>query len=150
MRIYLPATFTTLASALADGGVRDAPYTAYAVTPALRAAVGTDDEEELEYAAMSMAADASLRMLAADPEAPARRVVIAAELPERIVHPVAEAETPGQVRIDGVVPLKRIASAHIDDEAAAPDIKAGRTEEHELLWYATQELRYLLEDPTTA
>ena len=111
--------------------------------------MGTDDEEELEYAAMSMAADASLRMLAADPEAPARRVVIAAELPERIVHPVAEAETPGQVRIDGVR-RSNASPPRISTTRPRPRHQAGRTEEHELLWYATQELTLSPEDPTTA
>ncbi|KUP95508.1 DUF6912 family protein [Thermobifida cellulosilytica] len=145
MRIYLPATLTVLAAALADDGFRKGPYTAYAVTPALRAALGTDDEEELEYAAMDAAAEESARMLAADPAAPARRVVVAAELPERVVHPDDDGTAPARVRVTGVVPLRRVASAHVDDEAAAADVAAGRTEEHELLWYATQELRYLLE-----
>src|SRR5690606_41376692 len=89
MRIYLPATFTVLAAALADGGFRDAPYTAYAVTPELRAALGTDDEEELEYAAMGAAAEEAARLLAASPDTPARRVVLAAQLADRVLRPAA-------------------------------------------------------------
>lgn len=145
MRIYLPATFTVLAAALADGGFRDAPYTAYAVTPELRAALGTDDEEELEYAAMGAAAEESARLLAASPDTPARRVVVAAEVPDRVVRPAAAPDAPARVRVETEVPLKRVASAHVDDAAAAPDVAAGRAEDHELLWYATQELRHLLE-----
>ena len=53
----------------------------FAVTPALREAYASGDAEELEYAAMTEAARASLRLLAADPAAPPRRVVLAAEMP---------------------------------------------------------------------
>ncbi|UOE18192.1 hypothetical protein NI17_015225 [Thermobifida halotolerans] len=143
MRIYLPATLGALTKALAEGGFRGAPYTAYAVTPALRARHGTDDEEELEYAAMEAAAEESLRLLGAAPDEPARRVVVAAEVPDAVVRAADSADSPAAVLVEAEVPLKRVASAHVDDETAAPDIAAGRAEDHELLWYATQELRYL-------
>lgn len=144
MRIYLPSTLTAVALALAEGEFRGGPRAAYAVTPALRARYG-DDEEELEYAAMSAAADASALLLAATPDEPARRVVIAAELPDAVVRPAADPGSLAEVVVEAAVPLKRVASAHVDDEAAAPDVAAGRGEDHELLWYATQELRYLVE-----
>jgi len=57
------------------------PAARYAVTPALREAYASGDEEELEYAALTEAARASLRMLAGNPAAPPRRVVLAAEIP---------------------------------------------------------------------
>lgn len=144
MRIYLPSTFGAVARALAEGEFRGGPRAAYAVTPALRAEYG-DDEEELEYAALNAAADASLRLLAAAPEEPARRVVIAADLPDRVIGPGAvESDSPAEVLVDAAIPLKRVAAAHVDEEAAALDIAAGRAPDRELLWYATQELRYLV------
>ncbi|GLU49693.1 DUF6912 family protein [Nocardiopsis ansamitocini] len=144
MRIYLPSTIGALARALDEGAFRGGPLTAYAVTPALRARHG-DDEEELEYAALSAAADASRRLLAAEPGERARRVVIAAEVPEGVVGRGESADEPALVLVEAAIPLKRVASAHVDDEAAADDVAAGRTEDHELMWYATQELRYLVD-----
>ncbi|MFC7327566.1 DUF6912 family protein [Marinactinospora rubrisoli] len=151
MRIYLPSTLPALAAALAEGRFEPAPLSGYGVTPALRARLG-DDEEELEYEAMRAAADASLRLLAADPAAPRRRVVIAAEVPETAVDPATESGEPAALTVHGAVPLKRVASAHVDDEAAMTDVATAVTEddparadEHELLWYATQEFRYLVE-----
>ncbi|MFC3994939.1 DUF6912 family protein [Nocardiopsis sediminis] len=150
MRIFLPSTFPALAAVLADGEVRGAPLTAYAVSGA--PAAGADDEE-LEYQALRAAADASLRLVAGDPGAPRRRAVIAAEMPEAAVETAPGAATgPGPVTVTGTVPLKRVASIHVDDPDAADDIAAaladpgaGHEDDHELLWYATQELPYLLE-----
>ena len=79
MRVFLPSTLPALAEALRAGkageageaGPADQP--GYAVTPALREAYASGDEEELEYAALTEAARASLRMLAGDPAAPSRR-----------------------------------------------------------------------------
>jgi len=85
MRVYLPSTLPTLAAALAAGEIGPAPLTGYAVTPALREWYVGGDLEELEYAAMLAAARASLRLLALDPDAPLRRVVLAVELPEEAV-----------------------------------------------------------------
>ncbi|GAB3208720.1 DUF6912 family protein [Marinactinospora thermotolerans] len=150
MRIYLPSTLSALAVVLADGEVRGAPLIAYAVTDTLRRRHDGHDDEELEYMAMGAAADASLRLLAADPTAPRRRVVIAAEVPDGVLRPTAS-DGPAGVEVDGGVPLKRVVSAHVDDAEAAEDIaaalaepEAGHADEHELMWYATQELRYLV------
>ncbi|GAA3739402.1 DUF6912 family protein [Salinactinospora qingdaonensis] len=152
MHIYLPSTLPALATLLKEGRVEGAPLTAYAATAALRQAHG-DDEEEVEYAAMMAAADASLELLAADPAAPRRRVVIAARLGEGAVRePEEPGAQPARVVLAGPVPLKRVVSAHVDDPAAADDVAAaltepdaGHTEDHELMWYATQELPYLVE-----
>ncbi|CAM4257947.1 hypothetical protein GCM10009799_26770 [Nocardiopsis rhodophaea] len=151
MRIYLPSTLPALATVLADGEVRGDPITAFAVTPELTE--GTPgDSEELEYEALYAAADASLRLLAADPAAPRRRVVLAADLPDKLIGPAPDATHPAEVALTGTVPLKRVASAHVDDEDAADDIaravadpESGHDDEHELMWYATQELKYLVE-----
>ncbi|WP_046470728.1 DUF6912 family protein [Allosalinactinospora lopnorensis] len=152
MRIFLPSTLPALAGVLADGSVRGAPITAFAVTRELSNAQPVAGEEELEYEAMLSAADASLQLLAADPDAPRRRVVLAADVPDRIVEPAAGEAEPSAVAVAGEVPLKRIASAHVDDEATAPAIEAaiaepgtGHEYEHELMWYATQELKYLFD-----
>src|SRR6516162_567117 len=73
MRVYLPATLSTLACLLRAGEIGPAPVRGFAVTPALREWYATGDLEELEYVAMTHAGRASLRLLAADPGAPRRR-----------------------------------------------------------------------------
>ena len=93
MRVFLPSTLPALARALQTGQLtspgqlsdagqagQEGSAPGFAVTPALREAYASGDEEELEYAALTEAARASLRLLAADPAAPPRRVVLAAEL----------------------------------------------------------------------
>ena len=136
----------------------------FAVTPSLREAYASGDEEELEYAALTEAARASLRMLAEDPAAPPRRVVLAAEIPAEQVHWDARDKEPGRVLIAAAVPINRLASAHVDDAEAAPDVRAAAqalpaadagdedakfavdgAEGYELGWYATQELSDLAE-----
>ena len=67
MRVFLPSTLPALAEALRTGYAGQQP--GYAVTPALREAYASGDEEELEYAALTEAARASLRMLAGNPAA---------------------------------------------------------------------------------
>lgn len=166
MRVYLPSTLPLLAGVHAAREIGPAPLAAHAVTPALREWYASGDLEELEYAAMSAAARASLRLLAADPSAPRRRVVLAAEVPDTAIARSATDLTDGDralVELAGTVPWKKIASGHVDDPAAVPDITAAvealaaadagdedarftvdGAEGHELLWYATQELPHLL------
>ncbi len=163
MRVFLPTTLAELGSVLVAGQVAPAPVTGYAVTPALREWYATGDLEELEYVAMVQAARASLRMLHADTKAPRRRVVLAAELPDDVVMVRNGFGRPGEVAVTLPVQLADVVSGHVDDEAAAPDIDAAAAalpaadggdadakfvvdgaEGHELLWYATQELIYLI------
>ncbi|MEV5746920.1 hypothetical protein AB0L00_03800 [Actinoallomurus sp. NPDC052308] len=166
MRVYLPSTLGGLARILRDREVGPVPLTAYAVTPALREWYASADLEELEYAAMSDAAKASLRLLAADPGAPSRRVVIAAEVPDKAVTfavgDLVDADERALVRVSEPIPFNRIASGHVDDAEAEPDVRAARgaieaadagdddakftvdgAAGHDLMWYATQELRDL-------
>ena len=82
MRVYLPATLPALAGILRAAEISPAPVLAYAVTPALREWYASADLEELEYAALMHAGRASLRLLRSDPEAPRRRVVLAADVPD--------------------------------------------------------------------
>ncbi|MCW5252787.1 MULTISPECIES: DUF6912 family protein [unclassified Streptomyces] len=160
MRVYVPLTLSGLAEAYRTGGLGTGPLAAYAVTPGLRAWCRTDDVEELEYAALGGAALASLRLLAGDAEAARRRVVVAADVPDAAVADAgAGADAPGAVRVTGDVALDRVAAVHADDPGAGPDVAAaagalaaadggdgaaGRlvdaAEEHELLWFATQEI----------
>lgn len=162
MRVYLPATLPVLAELHKTGRLTPAPPTAYAVTPALREWYTEGDSEELEYAALTDAARASLRLLSDTPEAPRRRVVIAAEVPDAHAAPILDGPEPGLVRVTAEIPLSWVASLHVDDPAvldevalavvllgaAAGDEDASFTvdgiDDHELLWYATQELPDLL------
>src|SRR6266851_9844266 len=111
MRVFLPSTLPALAQALRAGHIGPAPdagpgpLPGYAVTPTLREAYASGDEEELEYTAMTEAARASLRMLADDPAAPPRRVVLAAEIPEDQVKLDARRQEPARVLIDAAVSL---------------------------------------------
>ena len=162
MRVFVPSTLPALAEALRAGHVGQQP--GYAVTPALREAYASGDDEELEYAALTEAGRASLRMLAADPAAPPRRVVLAAEIPADQVKLDARTREPARVLVTAAIPIDTLASAHVDDTVAAQDVRAAAealdaadsgdedarfavdgAEGHELAWYATQELSYLAE-----
>jgi hypothetical protein len=159
VRVYLPATLPAVAGLLRDGEVRPSPVRGYAVTPALREWYASGDVEELEYVAMTHAARESLRLLAADPAAPRRRVVLAAEVADDQVTASASFSEPALVVIGGPVLLRDIASGHVDDPGASPEIAAAvlalaaadagdedarfavdGAEGYELAWYATQEL----------
>ncbi|MFJ8195300.1 DUF6912 family protein [Streptomyces sp. NPDC096152] len=167
MRVYVPLTLPGLAEAYKTGELAAGPFVAYAVTPALREWYVSDDIEELEYAALSRSALASLRLLAADPDAPRRRVVVAVDVPDgaaaadpdRGLDPAAL----GEVRVAGSVPLAKAAAVHVDAGDAEADVAAAAgalqaadggdddaqfvvdgAEDHELLWYATQEIPNLV------
>jgi hypothetical protein len=163
MRVYLPTTLADLGSALVAGQIGPAPVAGFAVTPALREWYATGDLEELEYAAMTQAARASLRMLHVDTKTPRRRVVLAAELADELISVRNGIDKPGQVAITLPVLLADVVSGHVDAMDAATDIDAAAAalpaadagdgdakfivdgaEGHELLWYATQELIYLI------
>lgn len=168
MRVYVPTTLTDLAVAH-SGGALEQPI-AYAVTPALREWYVSDDLEELEYAALNRAGQACLRLLSADPDAPRRRVVVAIEIADSAVTPFPGDEyqdqaSLGRVVLKGPVPLAKAASVHADDAdteviedvtAAVAAIEAADkgdqdaqftvdgAEDHDLLWFATQEIPNLL------
>ena len=164
MRVFLPATLAAVAQALQAGQVGPGPLPGFAVTPALREAYASGDTEELEYAALTEAARASLRLLAGDPAAPPRRVVLAAEIPAEHVKPDPRDGEPARVVIKQAVQLKDLAAAHVDAPDAGADVRSAvealpaadagdddarftvdGAEGHELGWYATQELSYLTE-----
>ncbi|MDH2427874.1 hypothetical protein [Sphaerisporangium sp. TRM90804] len=163
MRVYLPCTLPALARVADAGELGPAPLTAYAVTPALVEWYVSGDAEELEYVALTDAARASLRMLAADRAdgvaVPGRRVVIAAEVPDGAAKAGADLEDRARVRLAEPVPMSAVVSVHVDDLAAVPDVESALAavfaadagdqdarfqvdgaEAHELMWYATQEI----------
>jgi hypothetical protein len=161
VRVYFPATVTMLQELNAAGEFKPLNGTAFAVTPALREAYTAGSAEDLEYVATAEAARASLRLLAADPGAMRRRVVIAADVEGVTPRPDLDNAV---VRLPGPAPLKDIAAILLDAPEAEPAVVAavevidaadmgdedaefvlGDAEDHELAWYATQELPFLLE-----
>ncbi|MGW1139071.1 DUF6912 family protein [Streptomyces zhihengii] len=167
MRVYVPLTLPGLAAAHQAGELGPGPLTAYAVTPGLREWYVSDDIEELEYAALSRAAAASLRLLAGAVGAPRRRVVVAVDVPDRdaVADPgqPLDASALGEVRIARAVPLTRAAAVHADADDAVEDVSAAvdalgaadhgdddaqfvvdGAEDHELLWFGVQEIPALV------
>ena len=164
MRVYVPATSSILRELTLSGTVGPAPVTAFAVTAGLREWYDDEDDvEALEYAAMTEAARASLRLIDADPAASRRRVVIAVDAPDGQVENRDDLDR-GVVRLQHEVPLAQVAAVHVDDleaqaavaEAAAAVIAADLgddgaqdrvddAEGFELSWYANQEIVGLLD-----
>ncbi|MWA11494.1 DUF6912 family protein [Streptomyces sp. BA2] len=165
MRVYVPLTLSRLAEVHKAGELGPGPLTAYAVTPALREWYVSDDIEELEYAALGRAALASLRLIAGDPGAARRRVVLAADVPDGALEqgPRSPEGGLGEVRVAGVLGLKKVAAVHVDAGDAEGDVAAAvgvleaadqgdedarftvdGVEDHELLWFATQEIPGLI------
>src|SRR5450432_3948879 len=167
VRIYLPATLARLATA----GVGDAVLpsqvevaaagsSACAVTPSLREWYRDGDIDELEYAALTRAALASLRLLAKT--GGDRRVVLAADVADDAVV-FDPGDDPAAVRVLDAVRLDQVVSAHVDDPSATVDVGAAvilldaadlgdddaqfaieGLDDHELQWYAVQEIAFLL------
>ncbi len=183
MRVYIPATVPMLRELVANRELRPAGGTAFAVTPTLREAYASGDDDELAEVAMAEAARAALRLLAAereeateaaddedeDADDPAttyhspvyRRAVIAADVTGAKLRPDLDDAV---VRLAGPIGYDRIASVHVDLAEAEPEVaKAvdvvdaadlgdadaefvlGDAEDHQLAWYAAQELPFLLE-----
>jgi hypothetical protein len=159
VRVYLPATLPLLRSWLDAGRVP--PTTAYAVTPAVREWYREGSQEEMEYVAQVAAGRAALRLLADDPDAPRRRVVVAVDVPDDDVAMVGEDER-AAVSVGAAAPRSAWASALVDGEDAEAVVSAGVTalgaaaagdddalfaldevDATELGWYAVQELPHL-------
>jgi hypothetical protein len=154
-RVYVPSTLRRLRDVVAAGELRPAPFAAHAVTDAVREADADGGEEDWEYAASAAAAQSSVALLTDDE--PARRVVLAVDA-ARVRQ--ADADDPTVVTVEDVVPLRRVAAVLADGPEAEPDVAAARvalTEgqedqealldrclDHELGWWATQEIPELL------
>lgn len=117
-RIYVPASVADL-HALSRG--RLLPRGAFGVTPALVSLLG-DDREELEFAALELASDAS--------RAGDRRIVVAADVADDAVSFDAEG---GGMDVHVAVTIDEVAAIHIGLDAGV-----------DLAWYATQELDEVL------
>jgi hypothetical protein len=137
--------------------------TAFAVTPTLRESYAEGDDEELAEVALREAALASLRLLAGEEksEQPPRRAVLVAEVADVTLRPDLDDAV---VRLAGPIAFDDVIAAFVDnadaesavvaavdaiDEADLGDEDAefvvGDAQDHDLAWYAAQELPFLLE-----
>lgn len=172
MRIYIPVTLRMVHTLVEEGEIFPIAGRAFAVTPALREAFRSGDEEELAEIALRDAARASLRLLAAEAESEGaesgdggptyRRAVLAADVEGGVeLRPDLDDAV---VTVSAAISMDQVASVHIDlaeaekavaravdiiDQADLGDAEAefilGDAEDHDLAWYATQELRFLVE-----
>jgi len=163
MRVYIPATLSMLQHLVSDGEMQPLSGTAFAVTPTLRESYAEGDDEELAEVAIGEAAMASIRLLATESGAdglPLRRAVIVADAD---ADPRPDLDT-AVVRISGRIALDQVAAVYVDNAAAEPAVAAaievidsadlgdedaeltvGDAQDHDLAWYATQELPFLLD-----
>jgi hypothetical protein len=169
MQIYVPATLAMLQQLVADGSLLPVNGTAFAVTPRLREAYAEGDDDELGEVALHEAALASLRLLAITAETidqpaeklPPRRAVLVADVSDVTLRPDLDDAV---VRIGAPVTIDDVIAAFVDNAAAEADVAAavavideadlgdedaeltvGDAQDHDLAWYATQELPFLLE-----
>ena len=159
-RVYIPTTLPDLARAHAAGELGGPGAAAHAVTPRIREWYVAGDLDELEYASLLEAAEASLRLLAVVRDVPRRRVVVAADVPESCV--TAAGPFRSSVELSGVVPLDAVVSVHLDEPGAVPAVTAAieavpaadagdedaqflldEVEAHDLLWYDVSEIPHL-------
>ncbi|MDA4107132.1 DUF6912 family protein [Mycolicibacterium holsaticum] len=163
MRVYVPATLAMLQQLVAEQTLHARSGTAFAVTPTLRESYSQGDDDELAEVAMREAALASLRLLGDENAAdlPPRRAVLVAEVDDATARPDLDDAV---VRLAGPVALTDVVAAYVDNAEAEPDVRAaieavdaadlgdedadfvvGDAQDHDLAWYAPQELPFLLE-----
>ncbi|MGP4020353.1 DUF6912 family protein [Saccharopolyspora sp. 5N708] len=165
MRVYLPATVPMLRQLVDDKQLQPLGGTAFALTPSLRESYASGDTEELEYAAMREATRASLRLIAGDlgagEKVELRRVVISVDVDDVTLRPDLDHAV---VKVSGPVQWQQVAAVHVDTTDAEEAVRAasevidaadlgdpdadftlGEAEDHELAWYAPQEVPFLLE-----
>ena len=163
MRVYIPATLTMLQQLVADRVLHARSGTAFAVTHALRESYAEGDDEELAEVARQEAAMASLRLLNGEGmgDLPPRRAVVEAEVDEATVRPDLDDAV---VRLAGPISFDDVIAAYVDNAEAEPAVLpaieavdeadlgdedaqfvVGDAQDHDLAWYAPQELPFLLE-----
>jgi uncharacterized protein DUF6912 len=166
MQVYIPATLAMLRQLVADGSLSPVNGTAFAVTPTLRESYAEGDDDELAEVALQEAALASLRLLAAGDgpqtaDAPPRRAVLAAEVDDAKYRPDLDDAV---VRLAGPVAIDQVIAAYVDNADAESAVTAaiavidaadlgdedaelvvGDAQDHDLAWYANQELPFLLD-----
>ena len=137
--------------------------TAFAVTPRLREAYAEGDDDELADVALREAALASLRLLAGEgtSDLSPRRAVVVADIEGATARPDLDDAV---VRLSGPIAFEDVIAAYVDiadaESAVVPAIEAvdaadlgdedaefivGDAQDHDLAWYAPQELPFLLE-----
>jgi hypothetical protein len=155
VRIYLPASLPLARSWAASHRIGPLPLTGFAITPGLREWYANADADELEYAATARAARASLRLI---PVTEPRRVVVVVDVTDE-TYSVRDDLEEGAVQLGSSPSWQEVACALVDDleaeaivAAAIPLIDAAdlgdeeaefivsETEDHELGWFATQEI----------
>ena len=148
---------------VADRSLRVRHGTAFAVTPTLREAYAEGDDDELGDVALREAALASLRLLAGEgiSSLPPRRAVVVAEVEGAAARPDLDDAV---VRLSEPIAYDQVIAAYVDnadaESAVVPAIEAvdnadlgdedaefivGDAQDHDLAWYAPQELPFLLE-----
>jgi hypothetical protein len=152
---------------VADQSMHALSGTAFAVTPTLRESYAEGDDDELAEVALREAALASLRLLAAegaeaaDNGLPLRRAVLVADVEGATIRPDLDDAV---VRLAGPIGVGDVVAAYLDNAGAEPAVRAaievvdladfgdedaeltvGDAQDHDLAWYATQELPFLLE-----
>lgn len=165
MRVYVPATVPMLRELVDKRVLHAVGGTAFALTPALREAYASGDDEELAEVAMAEAARAALRLLAEEVHGSTtpmyRRAVIAVDVEGATLRPDLDDAV---VKLAGPIEYERVASVHLDLAEAEPAVAEavdnvdaadlgdedaefvlGDAEDHQLAWYATQELPFLVE-----
>jgi hypothetical protein len=137
--------------------------TAFAVTPTLREAYAEGDDDELAEVALRDAALASLRLMAGEgtSELPPRRAVVVADVEGVTARPDLDDAV---VRLAAPITYDHVVAVYVDnadaEPAVGPAIEAvdaadlgdedaefvvGDAQDHDLAWYAPQELPFLLE-----
>jgi uncharacterized protein DUF6912 len=137
--------------------------TAFAVTPTLRESYAEGDDDELAEVALREAALASLRLLAGEgtSDFPPRRAVVVAEVEDATARPDLDDAV---VRLADPIGFDDVVAAYVDNAEAEPvvlpaidavdaadlgdddaEFIVGDAQDHDLAWYAPQELPFLLE-----
>jgi hypothetical protein len=164
--VFIPATLAMLRQLVAEGSLWPVNGTAFAVTPTLREAYAEGDDDELAEVALQEAALASLRLLAAEGGAlPPRRAVLAVDIDvdESGVKYRPDLDD-AVVRLGSAVAIDDVIAAYVDNADAESavtkaiefidaadlgdedaELIVGDAQDHDLAWYANQELPFLLE-----
>lgn len=163
MRVYVPATLAMLQQLVSDRVLHARSGTAFAVTPTLREAYAEGDDDELAEVALRDAALASLRLLGGEGTSamPPRRAVLVAEVEDATPRPDLDDAV---VRLAGPIAFDDAIAAFVDNSEAESAVLAaieavdaadmgdedaefvvGDAQDHDLAWYAPQELPFLLE-----
>ncbi len=139
MRVYIPVTFVGLRRAADSGALPSSGWRALMLPEG-------DEEDDGEYHALRTAAGDSLTALRSEPEAPRRRAVVVATVPEEWT----ENSPDGTVVLTRRVPVERFLAVYADSAESAPLVVAALNGDDspiaaiDLLWFARQELAELV------